>query len=126
MFEIFVMKRKIIFFVDSIYIWSSFNAILCQGLMLHDTFENRKSYKIWPHESSTLFSNESSSLYSLSSITSPCFDIFRKHLKGISQTFRICVQFSEKDNSFLKRLRFFHFSFVCLLNIFSSDEQLKK
>ena len=75
------------------FLYNSFNnmfGLLYQSLMLHNIFENRKSLKIWslrPHEILTLFSKAGSRLPTLCSITSPCFDAVRKHLKRILQTF---------------------------------------
>ena len=48
----------------------------------------------------------------LCSIISPCFGIVRKHLKGILRIFEKKLQFPEKNNNFLKKLRLFHFMFV--------------
>ena len=110
-----------IFLVVSFFIWSLFNATLCQILMLHDIFVTRKSCLIRnlrPHKSSTLFSKASSSLSTLCSITSLCFAIVRKHFKGILWKFKIFLQFCEKNSNFLKKLRLFHFRFVFPLHIF--------
>ena len=60
----------------------------------------------------------SSSLSTLCSITSPCFDIVRKHLKGILRIFKNFLQFCGKNSNFLKKLKLFDFWFVYLLNIF--------
>ena len=92
------------------FLYISFNNIvglLYQSLMLHNIFENRISLKIGslrPHEILTLFSKAGSSLPTLWSITSPCFDTVRKHLKRILQIFQIFLQFSAKNNNFLKNL----------------------
>ena len=96
--EIDVLKRNMIFSVDSIYIWSLFNAILCRSLMLCDIFENRKSCQIMnlrPHEISALFSKESSGSSTLCSITLLCFGIAQKHFKEILGIFKKI--FSKKE-----------------------------
>ena len=115
MFEICVIKRKKIILVDSIYIWSLFKAILCWSVKLRNIFEKRKSCQILnlrPYEISTLSSKKSSGSSTLCSITSLCFGIAQKHLKGILWIFEKKLQFPEKNNNFLKKLRLFHFMFV--------------
>ena len=57
------------------------------------------------------------------SISSPCFGIVRKHLKGILRIFEIFLQFPEKINNFLKKLRLFHFRFVFLLDSFLASPE---
>ena len=57
------------------------------------------------------------------SITSPCFGIVRKHLKGILRIFEKFLQFCEKNNNFLKKLRLLNFRFVFLLNIFLASPE---
>ena len=101
------------------FLYNSFNNIfglLYQSVMLHNIFENRKSLKIWslrPHEILTLFSKAGSWLPTLCSITSPCFETVRKHLKRILQIFGIF----RKNNNFLRKWRLFHLRSVFLLSI---------
>ena len=105
------------------FLYNSFNnmfGLLYQSLMLHNIFENRKSLKIWslrPHEILTLFSKAGSRLPTLCSITSPCFDAVRKHLKRILQIFEIFYNFL-KEITIKKKSRLLHFRIVFLLNIF--------
>ena len=54
----------------------------------------------------------------LCSITSPCFDIVRKHLRGFYGYLEKKLQFPEKIDTFLKKLRLFHFRFVFFLDSF--------
>ena len=98
-FEICVLKRNMTFLIYSIYIWSLFYVIICQSLMLHNIFENRKSFQFWnlrQHVSLPLFSKARSSDSSLCSTTLFCFDIVKKHLKGNLWRYEIVYQFCEK------------------------------
>jgi len=57
-------------------------------------------------------------LSTLCSITSPCFDIIRKHLRGFYGYLEKKLQFPEKIDTFLKKLRLFHFRFVFFIDSF--------